>query len=619
MFKIITSLWRGAWGVVSWLRTAFFNLIFLFILLTIIIAIVNAPKPHVPDQIALNIAPQGFLVDQLSYEATPADLLMGDDRSGLETSLIDLVDTIGKATTDKRITSMVLNLTQFTGGGITKMEELGQALEAFKAAGKPIYAYGDNLSQQQYYLASFADTIYLNEMGAVMLSGFGVYQNYFKDAADKLSVKFHVFRVGEYKDAVEPFMRNDMSDASREHNGRWVNELWQTYVTRVTGNRQVAESAINDYLESISSAPQRNQESLAEKALQAGLVDKLVSRVEVRELLAEKVGATDDGKNYEAINYDEYRQALALALPTKKKSIGLIVAQGNIVGGNQPNNMIGSSSLTELIRTARDDDDIAALVVRIDSGGGSAFASEVIRKEILDTRAQGKPVYISMGSVAASGGYWIASAGDEIWAMPTTLTGSIGVWGLVPNLTDAFDRLGVHSDGVGTTKLADIYHPDRPLSEPAQHLIQSGVNDVYRHFLGIVADARDSDPASVHEIAQGRVWSGNAAKAIGLVDNLGSLHDVMEAVASKLDLGDYAVKEIVRPLTPTEEIMRALMEEVDATGLTGALHSDLKPILNPFAGTPFEPLMALLRTVKASVVEGEQPEAMAYCLTCYAP
>lgn len=615
MFKFIASIFSAIWAVISWLRAAFFNLIFLIILAAIITAIVNAPKPHVPNHIALNIAPEGFLVDQLTYEASPADLVLGSDGRRLETSLIDLVDTINHAATDDRITSMVLNLTKFAGGGISKMEELGQALEQFKAAGKPIYAYGDNLSQQQYFLASFADTIYLNEMGSVLITGFGMYQNYFKDAADKLSVDFHVFRVGQYKDAVEPFMRNDMSPASREHNSRWLNELWNTYVNRVTGNRQLAPGAIDSYLASLTDANETNEDSQAEKALQAGLVDKLVSRVDVRQLLAEKVGASDDGETYDAIGYEEYRQATQLELPSGGKTLGLIVAQGNIVGGDQPNGVIGSASLTELIRRARDDDSIAAIVLRIDSGGGSAFASEVIRQEILNTRKSGKPVYISMGSMAASGGYWVASAGDEIWATPSTLTGSIGVWGLIPNLANALNKLGVHSDGVGTTELADIYHPDRPLSAPAKQLIQSGINDVYDHFLNIVAEARDSDPASVHEIAQGRVWSGEAAASLGLVDKLGTLHDTLDAVAEHIGAGSYRVKQIKRELTPTEEIMHALMQEVSVSGLVDQ-HSQLGSLAALFDTSPVGNLAKLMQKVQWSYNDGEQPEIMAFCMVC---
>lgn len=621
MFKILGNIWSNFWGVISWIRTAFFNLLFLLIVVAIVVSIAQSPSTHVPDKIALNVAPEGFLVDQRTYEATPADLLMGSNDAVAETSVRELVETIKHAASDDRITSMVLNLTKFAGGGVSKMEEVGQALQTFKESGKPIYAYGDNLSQQQYFLASFADTIYLNEMGNVLLTGFGMYQNYFKDAADKLSVKFHVFRVGDYKDAVEPYMRNDMSDQSREHNARWINDLWQHYEERVTRNRGLDANAINDFIALSTQKPQHNQETLAAQAKQAGLVDELVSRTEVRKLLAEKVGASEDGDTYDAINYPDYHKAITSLLPDDKKTIGLIVAQGTIVGGDQPNGAIGSASFTDLIRRARDDKSLSAIVIRINSGGGSAFASELIRQEILETRASGKPVYISMGSVAASGGYWLSTAADEIWAQPTTITGSIGVWGLIPNVAESFTRLGVHSDGVGTTPLADIFHPDRTLSQPAQNLIQSGVNDVYHKFINIVAEARESDPESVNEIAGGRVWTGSTAKTLGLVDNLGTLQDTFEAVATKLSLQDYQIKEIKRPLTTSEEIIRALMEEVKlgelATNLSG-LHQSLNQ-LGAAMALPLQQLGGILEAVNWSPAEGQQPEVLAFCLACYAP
>ncbi|WP_075185822.1 signal peptide peptidase SppA [Teredinibacter haidensis] len=626
MFKFIGSLWNGLWKIVSWLRAAFVNLLFLLVLIVIIASIVSAPRFEMPAKTALYIAPEGYLVDQKTYKPTPAELLLGSEDRIAETPLRELIGTVIQASKDKRITALVLDLNHFVGGGISKMEELGQALNQFKAAGKPIYAYADNYSQQQYFLASYADTIYMNDMGNLLLTGFGVYRNYYKDAADKLAVKFHVFRVGDYKDAVEPFMRNDMSTASREHNSRWLNELWQRYTQVVSQNRQLPQSEIESYIISIATESSQTEETLATIAQSQGLVDELHSRSGIRKALIEQVGKDDEDDTFKAISYSHYRHAMAKHSPQNKNNIGLIVAAGNILDGKQDNGAIGGDSLSELIRQAREDESLKALVIRVNSGGGSAFASEVIRREILEAQEQELPVYISMGSMAASGGYWISTAAEQIWATPSTLTGSIGVWGLIPNIADSVNKIGIHSDGIGTTSLSDIYHIDRELSAPAQILIQNGVNDVYTRFLNIVAEARNSDPTSVNEIAGGRVWTGEAAKSLGLVDNIGTLNDLIISVASDRELDSYGIKVIEKPLSTSEEIMRALMEDASVKLEGIILEGPLKNIgiLNRLASMStssptINSLVQILKQIKLSTEEGQQPATMAYCMECYTP
>jgi len=628
MLKFIRFLFSTVWQFISWLRTAFFNLVFALILVAILASIASAPHFEMPDETALFIAPAGYLVDQRTYNPSPSELILGNSDQAEETPLFELIETINSAAKDSRITALIFQLDHFQGGGISKMEELGQALQAFKDTGKPIYAYADNYSQQQYFLASYANTVYLNDMGNVLLTGFGMYKNYYKEASDKLSIKFHVFRVGDYKDAVEPFMRNGMSDASREHNGRWISDLWQRYTHAVTGNRNLDENAIEQYIAALASQPSVRKESLSEIARLSGLVDELHSRNAIHKALAEKVGEHEEDPTFASINYQQYRQEISSETQDNSDNIGLIVATGTIYDGYHDTGSIGGDSLSDLIEQARKDDSLKALVIRVNSGGGSAFASEVIRQQIIAAKESDLPVYISMGSMAASGGYWISTAAQEIWATPSTLTGSIGVWGLIPNVNEGMERLGIYSDGVGTTDLSDVYNIDRELREPAQNLIQSGVNDVYHRFLSIVADARESDPASVNEIAGGRVWTGSSAQALGLIDHLGSLQDVFAAVASTQQLSDYDIKIIRKPLSTTEEFMRALMEGMNAKiqslvlqgplGNLGLLQQLSKPSTESLASGAVS-LSALLRSLITTNNEGQQPKVMAHCLECYAP
>ena len=625
MFKFIGATWKFFWQGVTSLRTFLFNFIFLLIVIVIITSVFTAPDKSIPNETALLIAPQGYLVDQRTYKPTPSEMLFGFNDRVAETPLLELTNTIRQAADDKRITALVFQLDQFVGGGLSKMEELGQAITHFKESGKPVYAFADNYSQQQYFLASYANKIYMNDMGNLLLTGFGMYRNYYQQLSDKLSLKFHVFRVGDYKDAVEPYMRNGMSDESREHNARWINELWQRYTNTIARNRDKPETLVSNYIGSLSIKPTLEAESLSSVALAAGLVDELGSRADINLALVELLGKEEDGENFKAVDYQRYRNA-TLSMPNNKAAIGLIVATGTIVDGHRDKGMIGGESLISLIKQAREDKSLKALVIRVNSGGGSAFASEMIRDEIVAAGDDNLPVYISMGSVAASGGYWIATPAKQIWATPATITGSIGVWGLLPNVSDSIERLGIHSDGVGTTALSDIYHIERPLSGKAKNLIQRGVNDVYSRFLTIVAEARESDPASVHEIAGGRVWTGEAAKSLGLVDNLGSLHDLFNTVASTENLDDYQITVIEKPLSASEEIMRVLMDEVSVRIQTSALSGPLQNLMllktlnenNAITGQ-LNSLLKLAQAFNVSIEAGEQPPTMAHCLECYAP
>jgi protease IV len=540
------------------------NILFLLVVVVFILSIFRKDVQPLPEKAALRIAPGGFLVEQKTYVDPLTQLLQQSGPADAETLVHDLIEAIDEAAEDPRITSLVLELDYLLGGGLTKLEEVAQALSRFRESGKPIIAVGDSYTQEQYYLASFADEIHLNPMGAVLITGYGSYPNYIKGALDKLRINVHVFRVGSYKDAIEPFTRTNMSPASREHNSAWLNALWSTYTRRVETQRELPVDAINDYVNNLTSKLEAHRGNTAETAVASGLVDKLSTRPQMLARLQALAGSNDKG-GYRAVDVDRYlghtrRAEAAQVLPSADK-VGLIVARGAILDGEHPAGSIGSDSLSKLFQQVRKQQ-FKALVLRIDSPGGSAFASEVIRQEVVLTRQSGIPVIVSMGSVAASGGYWMAMGADQIWASPTTITGSIGVFGVIPTFENSLAALGVNSDGIGTTNLADLYRLDRPMSPQAKQLIQFGVNHVYDQFLGIVAEARNSTPERIHDIAQGRVWTGEKAKALGLVDHLGNLQEAIDAAALAAGLDAYQTEQVQSPMDFREQLMRQLSGSV---------------------------------------------------------
>ncbi|WP_323844901.1 signal peptide peptidase SppA [Microbulbifer magnicolonia] len=606
-------------GAITWLRRVFTNLLFLLLLLFIGIAIFGKEERlTIPQGAALKVAPSGFLVDEVSQPTTLPGFL-GGPPGPVEVRVKDLVDAIDSAAKDSRISSLVLELDYLVGGSLSKLEEVGAALQRFKATDKPIYAVGDNYTQSQYFLASHADKIYLNPMGSVLLTGFGVYRNYYRSALDKLKVNFHVFRVGDYKDFIEPYTRDDMSPASRENNQRWLHELWSEYTEQVTGLRNLPPDSIDAFIDELPQNLQQHEGSWAEAALANKLVDQLVSRRVAINELRETIGAEDKKQGYKSIDALAYlRHQKLTQIPTpgaEAGKIGLISASGAIVDGEAPAGQIGSETLGKLIADAREKK-VNALVLRIDSGGGSAFASEAIRQELLATREAGIPVTISMGSVAASGGYWIATGGDRIWASPSTITGSIGVFGAFPTFEESLESLGIFNDGIGTSELAGTMRLDRALPEAAASVLQQGVENTYARFLQIVAEARGSTPKEVHKIAQGQVWTGRAAQQLGLVDELGNLNDAIADAAQRADLERYHVVEIQRELTPGERLLRALADNVDAT-IAAAFTNSLE------ANLPLGAWLTSLQPALAPIAELQSyrdPRALyVRCLACLAP
>ena len=558
-------------GALTWIRNFLANLVFIVIILILLAMLgANAPQP-LSESFALRVAPTGILVDQRSF-IDPASLLLSDeDPEEQETVVSDLVEAINKGATDKRVTQLVLEPGRLVGGGLSKMNEIGQALENFKTSGKKIIAVSDHYSQEQYYLASFADEIYLHDMGVVEITGYGRYMNYYKTALDKLGITIHAFRSGKYKDYLEPFLRDDMSAESREHNEQWINELWASYTNAIEKRRRLPPGSINDFVNNMDAHMLLTEGDSAKLAVEKSLVDKVQSRQDTGQMLIASAGKSEEGNWYNGVGVKSYLADIRKQPKTEKNKVAVVTAVGSIVDGHQPDGMIGGESMVELLRQVQDDADVKALVIRVDSGGGSAFASEIIRTEIIKLREKKIPIYISMGSVAASGGYWIATAGDKIWALPTTITGSIGVFGAFPTLENSLKKIGVNTDGVGTTELAGTMRLDRPLTEKASRIVQQSVDNIYQRFITLVAETRKQEKEAIHEIAQGHVWTGTKAKEIGLVDELGTLNDVITAIAEQAGLEKYKVEFVRRPLSPKEEFLRSLTEGQSATFAPKAL------------------------------------------------
>jgi protease-4 len=589
---------RGAWSLffgglgagITWFRTTLMNTLFIIVLIIFVIAIGSSAPQPLPETFALRLAPTGLLVDQRSHIDALSLLLSEEAPEETESLVSDIVDAVNKAAKDKRVTVLILEPGLMLGGGISKMNDIGQALENFKSAGKKIIAVSDNYSQDQYYLASFADEIYLHDMGVVEITGYGRYMNYYKTALDKLGVTIHAFRSGKYKDYLEPYLRDDMSAESREHNAQWINELWANYTGKIESLRKLPPGSITDYVNNLDVHMALTAGDSAKLALEKSLVDKVVSRQDMEKILIDKAGKSEDGEWYNGVNIKSYL-ADVHKLPTlEKNKIAVVVAAGSIVDGHQPDGSIGSESMLELLRQVKEDDDVKALVIRVDSGGGSAFASEIIRSEIIALREKKIPIYISMGTLAASGGYWIATAGDKIWAQPTTITGSIGVFGAFPTLEKSLQKIGINTDGVGTTELAGTMRLDRPLSDKASKVVQLGVDSIYQRFITLVADARKQEVSAIDEIAQGHVWTGKKAKELGLVDELGTLSDTITAIATEAKLDKYQVEFVQRPLSPKEEFLRSLTEGQAGSFVPKSLLekfaslsvlNDLSPVLKP--------------------------------------
>ena len=607
-FRSLRRILRLFWDGVTMVRRFIVNLLFLLLVILFLSLFLFDRGPEVPDAAALVLSPSGYIVEQKTPSVLSAKFFSDDAEA--ETLLKDIIDVIDYAKDDQRIKLLVLDLHQMAGAGPSKLQDVGVALNRFKDSGKQIIAHGDFFTQPQYYLAAHADKVYLSPMGGVGLFGYGLYRAYFKSALEKLRINFHVFRVGTFKSALEPFVRDDMSPYARESNLAWLNELWGHYKSDIATQRNFDPESLDDYINNFPAHLTKVDGDTALLALNQGLVDAVKTRDQVRQELINIVGKDEDSGTFIQIEFDEYLQIIRPHLALKNPllpQVGVIVAKGMILDGEQPAGTIGGDSLADLISRAREDEKIKSLVLRIDTGGGSTFASEIVRREIELTRKSGKPVIVSMGSIAASGGYWIASAADEIWASPTTITGSIGIFGAFVTFENSLDSLGIHSDGVGTTKLADAFDPTRPLNPLIKDAWQQMIEHGYLRFIEKVAEGRNMAPEDVEKIAQGRVWSGTAALKIGLIDNLGSLQEAVAAAAGKANLSNYEVSYIKKPLTSREKLIESLNQI-----FYGVINDHTLKNLNPSINV----IKDINNKVEYFQKFNDPLGLYAYCLTC---
>lgn len=572
-----------------------FSLLFVGFFLLIIVGMFAEDIQPIPDKGALYLAPSGVLVDQKTFTDPFDQIFLGSSQRDSETLIRDIIEALDSARNDSRITHLLLDTDYMAGGGLSKLEEISSALLRFKKSGKPIIAVGDNFNQQQYFLASHADEILLNPLGSVSITGFGTYRSYFKEALDKLKININVFRVGDYKSAVEPFLGNNMSPQVKQESRELIDSLWQFYSSQVEQLRGLPDGAIDDFANNLHFKLQAANGDSSALAKEQNLVDQIATRTEMFAYLNEVLPGTDG--EFDSINMKAYlnhsRLSSRSSAAAKAHKVALVVAKGSIADGEQPEGSIGGDTLAGIFSRLRDDSDVKAVVLRIDSGGGSAFASDIIRDAISATQKKGIPVVVSMGSYAASGGYWIAADADRVLALSTTLTGSIGVFGIIPTVENSLAALGVYSDGVGTTDIAGMMQLDRPMTQQSKMIFQAGVDNVYTRFISLVADGRNSTPAAVHEIAQGRVWTGEKALELGLVDQLGDLNDAIVVAADLANLEEYEVEYRRKPLTVYEQLMMEMNANVRAS-LSGLGISSLLPVsLRQQAAGILKPLQIL--------------------------
>ncbi|MEW6750214.1 MAG: signal peptide peptidase SppA [Candidatus Latescibacterota bacterium] len=598
---------RFAWRTLDFTRRLVLNLLFLLVVLLVLALLLAEEGIRIPSPAALVVDPQGELVEEITY-VPPAQVLFRegiDEETRDETPVRDLVEAIDLARDDARIRLLFLDVERLAGGGLSKLQQVASALQRFRESGKPIAVAGTYFTQDQYFLAAQADDVYLSPMGGVLLEGYDVYRTFLRSALEKLKVHVHAVSVGEYKSALEPLLRDDMSPAARQDNLAWLRVLWQAYIAEVERRRGLGAGALDAYVNDMLALMQRAGGDAAALALSQGLVDTLRTREEVRQRLVDLLGKQDG--SFPQVRWDRYLQA---ARPRHRNGpaakIGVVVARGVILPGKQRPGRIGGESTAALLRRAREDEEIRAVVLRIDSGGGSAVASEDIRREVTLTQAHGKPVVASLSSVAASGGYWIAAPANEIWAAPTTLTGSIGIFGVFPTFERTLEALGVHVDGVGTTRLSGALDPRRPLDPMVQGILEAAVAHGYRQFLHVVAEGRHMSPEQVDAVAQGRVWPGSTAQEIGLVDHLGELHEAIGAAARLAGLDHYGVRYVTQKPTAREQFLQLLTGPARGA-LAGVTHPLLKAAVGMNAGLD---LLALL----------DDPQGTyAWCLWCPAP
>ncbi len=583
----------GVYGALDSSRRFVFNMLFLLIVVFLIAVMVGGDDEPImiEDGVAVVFDPAGWVVEE--FTQAPIDRainkLLGDDVP--QVRLRDLRAALKFAAEDERVKVIVLDLDRLAPVSLSKLDELAEPLLAARENGKQVHAWSQFYGQSQFMLAAHADRVAMHPMGGVFIDGYGAYRTYMAAALDKLAVDWHVFKTGDYKSYAEPYERNEMSPQVKEEAATWLGTLWTLYQQRTESARGLEAGAIAGYVDGMVTGLRDVRGNLARYAESSGLVDTIIDHDAFVESIADLVGAGDDGDGFRGIGWEAYlksaRRERAPSLSGRDR-IGLIIATGQIVGGDPGLEVMGAERIAGLVDRATDNQRIKALVFRVDSPGGSAIASERIRRSLERFRETGRPVVVSMSSVAASGGYWISLASDEIWANPATITGSIGVIAMFPTIPRTLEKLGLNVDGVGTTKFSGAFRIDRELSSETSELIQLSVEGIYHDFIERVAESREMEYDGVDAIAGGRVYSGIDAQRIGLVDELGGLDEAIEAAASLAELENYAVNVIEKTLTPREKLILSFLDS-----------RALAPIAVRFVGDRGTPLSRLLDWAEA--------------------
>jgi protease-4 len=575
------------WRILEGIRKVL-HLVLLLVIFGFVLAALHTSVPVVPRSAALVIGPEGELVEQLASDPVRRAFGQASGGPAPETLLKDVTDAIQAAKSDSRIKLIVLDLGNLSPSGLSKLQEIGTSLRDFRAAGKRVVVAADSMDQSQYYLAAQAGEVYLDPLGLIYVDGFSYYRMFLKDAIAKLGVDVNVFRAGTFKSYTDQFSRSDMAPTEREESSVWLDALWNAYQQDVTRARSLPANALNEYIAEEPAALAAVNGDAAKLALQRGLVTALKSRRQLADELKGLVGEDTDTHSFNSIGMTQYLSSVRSKHVLKPKSdarVGIVVASGEILDGHQPPGTIGGESAADLLRQARYDNTVKAVVLRVDSPGGSMFASEQILREVQSLRKAGKPVVVSMSTYAASGGYYISAAANQIFASPTTLTGSIGVFSVIPTFQRSLEKLGVKVDGIGTTPLAGDMRMDRALTPATRQILQTSVDHAYAEFLMRVGEGRKKSTEEVDKIAQGRVWAGVDAQRIGLVDHLGGLKDASDAAAKLAELGnDYDADYIEPELSLREELLMQLRSEALQFGRMAGLiapRSELERALDP--------------------------------------
>ena len=562
---LIRRFFGFIWKSIGFFRTLALNLLFLAVVAAVVAAWWQEGRPKLEPNTALVLDLAGPIVEQRTGSPGRFTALQALADRERETQLRDVLAALDAAATDPRIGRVLILLDDMGSAGLATLREIATAVGRVRAGGKQVIAWGSALDQRRYYLAAHADQVLLHPFGRVVLQGFGGYRNYYRDALESIGVTVNVFKVGRYKSAVEPFSQNEPSEEARRDEAALLGDLWSQYTSAVETARRLPAGGIARLIDEL---PQRFAAvggDSAKLALEEKLVDGLKTRDELRAMMIEK-GAADPGhKSFRQIGLAQYLSTL----PSKEgNAVGVVVASGEMLDGDQPQGLVGGRSTAELIRRAREDDSVKAVVLRVRSPGGSVFAAEQIRHELEVTRKAGKPVLVSFGDIAASGGYWASLSADEVIADPATVTGSIGVFALLPSADRAWEKLSLHTHGTTTTWLAGALDPRRPLDPRARDLLQTGVAHIYREFVGRTAGARGLTAEQVDELAQGRVWTGRQAHEHKLVDRLGSYEDALQAAARRGGLGeDFRVAYIEREPRGIDRLLGILFGEASLSSL----------------------------------------------------